>query len=317
MGRGGPQNPWYSTYNMTWFEVFARRKPGVTDAAATADLTNAYRQSYPKQVAANPKNTPFAIAKPHAFVGPVLRDRGPNEGSDAKVATWLVGVAAIVLLIACANVANLLLARALRRRREIAVRIALGVSRGRLLMQLLIESLLLAVLGGAPGVAIAQWGGGVMRRAAARPGRFRPGAFADPRLSVLRRRARARRRRAHRTRAGVSGRASRRRGGAQGRRRAKATCSARVFGSDCSIAQAALSVVLLVGAGLFVRSLSNVENIRLGYDADRLLWVELELARREASIRSRTSRCDSALLAERARRSPASSTRRCALTVPF
>ncbi len=58
--RGGDKNPWYGTYNMTWFEVFARRKPGITEAAATTDLTNAYRQSYLKQVALNPKNSPFA-----------------------------------------------------------------------------------------------------------------------------------------------------------------------------------------------------------------------------------------------------------------
>ncbi len=179
---------------MTWFEVFARRKPGVTEAAATTDLTNAYRQSYQKQVALNPKNSPFAIAKPHAMVGPVLRDRGPNEGSDAKVASWLIGVAAMVLLIACANVANLLLARALRRRREIAVRIALGVSRARLLMQLLIESLLLAVLGGALGVAIAQWGGLAMRRLLLGQDDSGRGGFRGFEASILRRRARDRRR---------------------------------------------------------------------------------------------------------------------------
>ena len=272
VGRGGPQNPWYGTYNMTWFEVFARRKPGVTDAVATTDLTNAYRQSYQKQVAANPKNQPFALAKPHAMVGPVLRDRGPNEGSDAKVASWLIGVAAMVLLIACANVANLLLARALRRRREIAVRIALGVSRGRLLMQLLTESLLLAVLGGGLGLAVAQWGGIAMRRLLLGQDDSGPTAFVDSRL-VLFAIALA-------LAAGIltglapvfqTGRGDVASALKAGSREGVVHRSRLRVG--LLIAQAALSVVLLIGAGLFLRSLSNVENVHLGYDADRLLYV--------------------------------------------
>ena len=154
---------------MIWFDVFARRKPGVTVASATADLTNAYLRSYRAQIEENPRTRPIALAKPHAFVGPVLYNRGPNQTNETKVATWLAGVAGIVLLIACANVANLLLARAVGRRREIAVRIALGVSRARLLTQLMVESLLLAVLGGFAGLAIAQCGGAIMRRALLSP----------------------------------------------------------------------------------------------------------------------------------------------------
>jgi predicted permease len=272
-GMGNPKNPWYSTYNMTWFETFARRKPGVTAAAATADLSSAYQRSYKRQLEVSKGTTPFNIARPRAMAGPVLSDRGPNEGSDAKVATWLVGVAAIVLLIACANVANLLLARALRRRREIAVRIALGVSRGRLLMQLATESFLLALLGGLAGLAITQWGGTIMRKALLDERQAAPSAFTDPRIlgfaallavaaglltglvpafqtgredvsSALK--AGAREGHVHRSRLRTS----------------------------LLVGQAALSVLLLVGAGLFIRSLVNVQNVRMGYDAERLLWVQ-------------------------------------------
>ncbi len=272
--RGSTKNPWYSTYNMTWFEVFARRKPAVGVQAATTDLTRAYQQSYKKQLAVNPATTAFDIAKPRAIVGPVLRDRGPNEGSDAKVASWLIGVAAMVLLIACANVANLLLARALRRRREIAVRIALGVSRSRLLMQLLTESLLLAALGGVTGLAIAQWGGAAMRRLLLNESDAGATAFTDPRLiglaATLAILAGLLTGLAPAFQTGRGDVASALKAGAREgvvhRSRLRATLL---------VAQAAISVVLLIGAGLFLRSLSNVENVRMGYDADRLLWVDL------------------------------------------
>ncbi len=273
-GLGSSDNPWYSTYNMTWFEVFARRKAGVTIQAASADLTNAFVQSYKLQVVKQPRSMPLDKAKPRGIVGPVLRDRGPNEGSEAKVATWLVGVAAAVLLIACANVANLMLARALRRRREIAVRIALGVSRSRLVLQLITESLMLSLLGGVAGLAIAQLGGKLMSSTLLDQ-QSSPSAFADSRLLVF----------AvglalvaglltglapiyHAGREDVS--AALKAGAREG------TVQRSRLRIGLLIGQAALSVVLLVGAGLFLRSLMNVQGIRMGYDAERIAWVNLE-----------------------------------------
>jgi len=262
---------WWTTYNWTWSNTMAQRKPGVSEAAAEADLTNAYLRSYEAELVSCPQCTPVALAKPHALIGSILTERGPNQSSLSKVATWISGVALIVLLIACANVANLLLARALNRRREIAVRLALGVSMSRLLSQLLTESMLLALLGGAAGLLFAQAGGAVLR-AAFLPKAVSASVLADPRTLLF------------------SGLAALAAGVLTGLAPALQIRSVNLT-SDLKtgaregtfhrsklrvvllLLQGALSVMLLVGAGLFVRSLDNVRSMRMGYDVDPILLL--------------------------------------------
>jgi predicted permease len=274
---GGPDDrrTYYTQYHWGWMRVMVRRKPGVSVAAASADLSNAYLRSWNAERALDPDLTPAELARPRAVAAALKTAAGPQAGPEARVVLWVMGVAVIVLLIACANVANLMLARALRRRRETAVRLALGVSRTRLMAQALTESLLLALLGCVAGVIIAQWGTGVLRRL------FLPAGSGLEVLTDWRTLLVAS---GFAIAAGVltalgpflagdrpdlagSLKAGAREGGTH-RTRAR---------SALLILQGALSVLLLVGAGLFVRSLDHVRSMRLGYDADPVLFASRNL----------------------------------------
>jgi predicted permease len=266
---------WWTTYHWFWASMIAERKPGVTLAAANADLSRAYQQEYAAQAEKEPRMPSFALARPHAVVASILSDRGPDESQTARVATWISGVALIVWLIACANVANLLLARALRRRREIAVRLALGVNRGRLITHLLTESMVLALLAGAVGVVVAQLGGAVLR-AVLLPKTATTSVVGDPRTLFI---------------AGLAALVAGLLTGLAPITQLRHTNLSRDLKAGARegtyhhsrlrvgllVFQGALSVTLLVGAGLFVRSLHNVRNVPLGWDAEHLLAAELQM----------------------------------------
>ena len=257
-------------------QLVGRLKPGVTLAQAQAQL---------KTIAAR-----LAEAYPETNLGTLDRPNEPRpvtvmqqsridpEGQQGlwRISFPLFAVVGLVLLIACANVANLLLARASARRREIAVRLALGASRGRLIRQLLTESLLLALLGGAAGLIVTQWSSSVL------PGFFPPEELAGldlstdwrvliftlvvtlitgmlfglvPALQATRHnlipslKDDSRSYRQHLRRLGLR--------------------------DGLVIAQLALSLVLLIGAGLFLRSLQNALRFDPGFAAQNLMTASL------------------------------------------
>ena len=140
-----------------WMNVVGRLKPGVTLAQASAELSaiaQRLNQSYPNERAST--------------TSVVVRTELDGRWDEAAMviksgAAIALAITGLILLIACANVANLLLARAASRRKEIGVRLALGASRARLIRQLLTESLLLSVLGGVFGLLLAYWVTGLMQ----------------------------------------------------------------------------------------------------------------------------------------------------------
>ncbi len=262
----------WTGYGAGLASMLVERKPNVTNAMANADLTHAAALSLRAEDgnrAGKPSPEQYAVA------GSVLAERGPNQTIAARVAELVGAMALLVLLVAAANVANLLVARALRRRREVAVRLTLGASRGRLLSQLLVESLTLAVLGGVIGLVVAQSAGSPLRRVFLPVGESAP-VIADERtlifvavaviaIGVL---------------AGLAPAALAQRSaftsylklGAYSGTIRKSRLRAALL-----VIQAALSVLLLVGAGLFVRSLENVRRVPLGFDVAPVLRVSLKM----------------------------------------
>ncbi|HKN65418.1 MAG TPA: ABC transporter permease [Gemmatimonadaceae bacterium] len=310
MDARGPS--YVANYGFHWLGMIVRRKAGVSRAVASADLTAAYQRSWLREAAAA-NESPSSITQLRAIAAPLQSARGPLAGPEGKLAAWAGGVTAIVLLIACANVANLLLARAIVRRRETALRCALGVSRGRLVRQHLTESLLLAGAGAAVGLLFAQWGGALMRRAFLPP-ELSSGVFGDSRMLFVV--------------IGIAILAAAATGLApvldalNTNLTHSLSSGARDTGSRSSrgrgtllVAQAALSVVLLVGAGLFVRSLQHVRALRLGYDVDPVLLVMVQ--QRGARLDSIGRIALEARLVEQARTLPGVVDATIASSVPF
>jgi putative ABC transport system permease protein len=260
--------------------LMGRLKPGVSIEQARAEMSVLFQWTVDERArnSKDPLVRQMTFEMEPAGAGfSVLRDQ------FAKPLLLLMAVVGVLLLLACANIASLLLARGAARQREMAVRVSLGAGRLRLVRQVLTESLLLSAAGALLGVFLAYFGASALVRilASGRQGPVRLdiqvqpdahvllftagialltgmlfglapawNAFASAPVSALREMARS------------------------GETRVR-----RLFGKSLVVAQVALSVVLLSAAGLFVRHLLNIEHLDLGFRRDHVLLVALDPAR--------------------------------------
>jgi predicted permease len=267
---------WMTDWGSYWIHTVARVRPGVPAALATAHASAAYvngRNAFRVAMKRTPDSEPYRIE-----LRSVLPAEQIGRSPEARIARLLGAVTVIVLLIGCANVANLLLARGTERRREIAVRLALGVSRRRLMRLLLAETSLLAVIGGGVALLVALAGVRLLQTTLLDDFDWTERVI-DPRLVIATSALVA----ITALIAGVVPALSASRpnvtealkaGGREGSVRRSRVSTALI------VMQAALSVVLLVGAGLFVTSLRRVAALRLGYETERILSVTTDLETR-------------------------------------
>jgi predicted permease len=259
-----------------WLQVIGRLKPGVSLAQAKAAIDVEFHQMMQAQTTGMSAHDKQRFMTQSLAVTDGSRGASTLRGDFGKPLEILMAVVGLILLIACANIANILLARGASRQKEIAVRVALGAGGTRLVRQMLTESVLLAAIGGAVGLLFAEWAEvALLRMVSAGNGQVPLNLHPNARIlaftfgvsvltgilfgiapalraksvdlnSVLKAAAR-----------GFSGTSSH-----PGRM---------PIGKVLVVAQVALSLLLLVVAGLFVRSFRNLSQTNLGYDRDHLV----------------------------------------------
>ena len=267
-----------------WLRMMGRLKPGATAAQAEASLAGPFQQSVLEHRALRKTDTGAALRTLEPADLPKLGVECGSQG-EMNMRRWfapalrlLAGVVGVVLLIACANVANLLLVRASSRRKEIAVRIAVGASRWRLVKQLLTESVLLAAVGGALGVLFAfwikdgllivtEWGGREMSalspRLDLRVLGFTLGlSFLTGIIFGILPALRA-------TNVDLTP-------ALKDTGRSSSGIGRSWLSKSLVVVQVSLSVLLLIGAGLLIRTLRNLQHVDMGFNANNVLLFKVD-----------------------------------------
>ena len=264
---------WLRKYEFNWLTVMGRLKPGVSPEQARANLDVIFKQVLADQASLFPKQQ---FVSQSISVEPASNGLSRLRRQFSKPLLVLMAMAGLVLLIACANIANLLLARGAARRREVAVRLALGASRWRLVRQFLTESFLLSLLGGLAGLVLAFWASGLLVSyvsSGATPVvlHLRPDShvlsftlITSLLAGVLFGLAPAIR--ATRVDVGPALKENSRRGDAR---------PGVTLGKLLVVSQVAVSLILVMGAGLFVRSLLNLKTLDAGFNRENVLLADL------------------------------------------
>ena len=257
-----------------WLLISARLRPGTTMAAAQAQAAPVFHR-WMDSTAANDEER---ARLPELIVASGAKGLDTLRRKYSKPVFVLLAMVGLILAIACANIANLLLARATARSREMAVRLSIGAGRWRVIRQLLTESLLLAAIGGGAGVLVAIWGvrsltlllssgAGQWTLEAGLNGHVLAAALALSLLTgVLFGFAPA----LQATRVEVMPALKQVRANDRSRR---VTLSQLLV-----VGQIALSLLLVAGAGLFMRTLSNLQSVRLGFNREHVLLFKLDAA---------------------------------------
>jgi predicted permease len=259
-----------------WLQVIGRRKPGITNAQANASLNIVFKGMIQSLMGPGiTEELQHHLLNQRLKVQSAARGASTLHRSFGEPLKFLMALVGLVLLIACANVANLLLARGSSRQKEFVMRLAVGADRSRLVRQLLTESLLLAMLGACAGILMAFWADSLLLRmvqgVANGPGDIQLNLQPDARVlgftllvalltSVLFGLFPA----LQATKLDLAGRMKSGTSGAS-------SLGQWPLSKFLVVAQVTFSLVLLVGAGLFVHSLAKLSQANLGYDRENLL----------------------------------------------
>jgi predicted permease len=267
-----------------WLQVMGRRKPGITNAQANASLNVVFKRLIESVTGPGlPEEERRHSLDQHLKVQSAARGASTLHEAFGEPLKFLMALVGLVLLIACANVANLLLARSAARQKEFVMRLAVGADRYRLVRQLLTESLLLAILGACAGIFVAFWADSVLLRmvqgVANGPAAIQLDLQPDARVlgftlmvTLLTAVLFGLFPSLYATKVDLAGRMKSNASGAPG----ESSAHRLPLSKALVVAQVTFSLVLLVAAGLFVHSLAKLSHTDLGYKRENLLLFRVD-----------------------------------------